>query len=284
MRSFIVHKLAPLLVLFLVVGHSPSAFAQSDDSLSASIRKSGQLKMAMASVPPWTFVAPSGEAKGYTVEMVNIILKGMGLPTATAILTTWDTMIPGLQAHQVDMVAPGLNITDARCKVVLFSAPTGISQDALYVPAGNAKRLTGYSQVAKSPEIKLAVLTGSSQEAYALKQGVKPEQLVRVPDTQAGIATISGGRSHAFALGQFSIADPAKKGLDVVVDKLSPVNGWAAAFRKEDVRFRDAFDKQLDLLRSNGALTEFFERAGVPQNVEVLSKYRKASDLVPNCE
>lgn len=273
-------KLAPLLVLFAMI--SPSALAQSDDTL-ASIRKSGQLKIAMAPLPPWAFVAPSGEAKGYTVEMVNMIMKGIGLPSLTPVLTTWGAMIPALQARQVDMVAPGMNITEARCKVVVFSAPTFVAQDALYVPIGNPKRLTSFSQVAKSPEIKLAVLSGSSQEAYALKQGVNPEQLVRVPDIQAGIATISGGRSNAFALGQFSIEEPGKKGLDAVVDKQSPVNGSAAAFRKEDVRLRDAYNKQLDLLRKSGALQELYKRAGM-QDPDAHFKYHKASDLVSSCE
>lgn len=275
-------KFSSLLVL--LIGTSYSASAQTDDALLQSMRKDGEAKAAIASAPPWALMSPNGEPQGYLIDVTRLALKGMGVNKLSAIVTTWDAMIPGLQARRFDFVPAGLLITEARCKVVAFSAPVSAQQDALYVIPGNPKRLTGYAQVAQSSDIKLAVLTGSAQEAYAVKQGVKPEQFVRVPDIQAGIATVVGGRAQAFAVGQFSVPDPQQKGVEVVVDKQAPITGIGIAFRKEDAAFRDAFNKQLEALRASGAMKDLYSAKYKFPNWEVLAKTTKASDVAPGCE
>jgi polar amino acid transport system substrate-binding protein len=272
----------PLLLMLLVC--AGSSRAQAADPLLVSMRQASEAKAAIASAAPWASVAPSGEAQGYLIDVANLALKGMGGPKIAAVSTTWDAMIPGLQARRFDLVPAGLLITEARCKVVAFSAPITAQQDALYVPPGNPKHLTGYGQVAKTPDIKLAVLTGSSQEAYAVKQGVKAEQLVRVPDIQAGVATVTGGRADAFAVGQFSVPNPQQKGVDIVVDKQAPVSSIAIAFRKEDANFRDAFNKQLETLRANGAMKELYAGKYQMPNWDTLAKITKTNDVAPGCE
>ncbi|MCK1669391.1 transporter substrate-binding domain-containing protein [Bradyrhizobium sp. 153] len=276
-----------VVTLLVMCGHSFPTFAQMEDALLASVRSAREMKVALGSAPPWSYVSPSGKAEGYGVEMVNLTLKEMGLPPLIGVLTAWDAMIPALQAHQVDFVAPGLTITEARCKVVVYSAPLSAQQDALYVLPGNPKKLAGYSDIARRTEIKLAVVIGSSQEAYALEQRIKPEQLVRVIDVQAGAATVIGGRASAFAVGQFTISSPEQKGLEIVLDKQSPVNGYGVAFRKENARFRDAFDKQLRLLIRDGTVQKLYEKYGIPNGdtaAQLLATVSKAHEVVPSCE
>ncbi|WP_439406555.1 transporter substrate-binding domain-containing protein [Bradyrhizobium sp. DASA03076] len=212
----------PFLVLLLtLIGHSLPARAGTADPLLASIRKAGQAKVALGSAPPYIAVSPDGKATGYVIEVIDLALKGMGLPALAPVLTAWDAQIPGLQAHQFDFSGANV-ITEARCKAVLFTAPFYAMRDALYVLPGNPKHLTGFSELARSPEIKLAVVRGSSQEAYALKKGLTPERLVLVTDIQAGAATVIGHRADAFAVGQFTIVAPEQKGLEVVVDEQAP--------------------------------------------------------------
>jgi polar amino acid transport system substrate-binding protein len=273
-----------LLVLLLALSAYSFPIHAQEDALLASMREAGASKAAVASAAPWASISPNGEPQGYLIDVTNLALKGMGAPKISAVLTTWDAMIPGLQARRFDFVPAGLLVTEARCKVVVFSAPITAQQDALYVPPGNPKHLTGYAQVAQSPDIKLAVLSGSAQEAYAVKQAIKSEQLLHVPDIQAGIATVVGGRADAFAVGQFSVPNPQQKGVDVVVDNQAPVSSIAVAFRKEDVHFRDELDKQFDVLRSNGAMKELYaSKYGFP-NWDVLAKITNTHDLAPGCE
>ncbi|MCC8978570.1 transporter substrate-binding domain-containing protein [Bradyrhizobium acaciae] len=272
-------------VLFLAFAfHSLPAYARSEDALLLSMREAGEAKAAIAAAPPWAFTSPSGEPQGYLIDITNLALEGLTAPKISVSLTTWDSMIPGLQARRFDLVPAGLLITADRCKVVAFSAPITAQQDALHVLPGNPKHLSGYAQIAQNPDIELAVLTGSAQEAFALKQGISSAQLVRVPDIQAGIATVRGGRAHAFAVGQFSVPHPQRKGVEVVVDKRAPITGMAVAFRKDDAHFRDAFNEQLTLLRSGGAMKDLYVgKYGFP-NWDVLAKLVKPGDIVPGCE
>lgn len=235
----------------------------------------------MGTTPGWVYMTPTGEPKGYPVEVISRALKGMGAPALKASLIAWEAQIPALMAHQVDIISPSLVMTEARCKLVLFSKPVSAAQDALWVLPGNPKHLTGYSQVAHLPDIKVAVVAGSAQEAYALKQMIKPQQLVRVPDIQSGVATVLGGRANAFAIGQFSV--PKGKGVEAVVDRESPVNAYGVVFRKEDIHFRDAFDKQLDALRASGVMKDLYQKGG-RDNWDVVAKFQKPADVVPNCQ
>lgn len=271
------------LSLLLAAAAWLPALAQTDDALLAAMHKAGEAKAAINSAPPFAFASPDGEPQGYLVEVTKLALKGMGVPKLSAVLTAWDAMIPGLQAQRFDLVPAGLVITEPRCKVVAFSSPVTAQQDALFVLPGNPKHLTGYAQVAQTPDAKLAVVAGSNQDAYAIKQGVKLDQLVRVPDIQAGIATVVGGRANAFVVGQFSVPNPQQRGVDRVVDAQAPVSSIAIVFRKDDARFRDAFNKQLDAMRSSGAMKELYAKFGFP-NWDVLAKVKTPSDLVPGCE
>ncbi|MGY4257838.1 polar amino acid transport system substrate-binding protein [Bradyrhizobium sp. USDA 4516] len=279
-----VPKVSFLLLLLASSGHSHPMFARTTESLLESMRKAGEAKAVINSAPPFAFASPSGELQGYLIEVTTLALKGMGVPKLTAVLMTWDAAIPALQAHRFDLAPGGLLINEARCRMVSFSAPVTAQQDALYVLPGNPKRLTGYVQFARSSDIELAVITGSAQEAYAVKQGIRSDQLVRVPDIQAGIATVIGGRADAFAAGQFSVPNPQQKGVDGVIDNTSPVSSIGIAIRKEDADFRDAFNNQLDRLRNSGAMKELYVvKYGFP-NWDTLAKLTRASDAEPTCE
>ncbi|WP_271605844.1 ectoine/hydroxyectoine ABC transporter substrate-binding protein EhuB [Bradyrhizobium sp. CCBAU 11434] len=280
-------KLSLLVLLCTLIGCSLPVFAETDGTLFGSIRKAGEAKVALASVPPYINVSPSGEATGSSVDLQNMVLKNLGLPALKPVLTGWDSMIPGLQAQQFDYIGAGLNITEARCKAVIFSTPFYAAQSGLYVLPGNPKHLTSVADFVHRPEIKLAAIATSAQQAYALKQGVKSDQVMIVTDIQAGAATVIGRRVDAFVVGQFSIPNPEQKGLELIVDKESPIDGSGAAFRKEDKAFRDAFNEQLNRLIRSGTIQTLYEKYGIANGdieAELLAKFSKASDLVPSCE
>lgn len=253
------------------------------EDLLAAMKDKGGATAAIASAPPWAFVTPSGDAGGYLVDVTNLALEGMGAPKIAPVLTTFDAMIPGLQSGRFDVLPGGLLITEQRCKAVAMSDPVTAQQDALYVLPGNPKHLTGYAQAAKTGSAKVAVVTGSLQEIYAMKSGFTSDNLVKVPDIQAGIATVLGGRADAFIVGQFSVPDPKQKGVEVVVDRDAPVMSIAILFRKEDAKFRDQFNKQLEKLRANGAMQKLYADKYKISNWDVLAKTTKISQLATGC-
>lgn len=270
-------------VLALALVPAGAARAQQDPALDA-MKRAGAARIAIATAPPYAFPSPSGEPQGYLVEVAAAVMQKLGVPKLTATVTTWDAMIPGLQARQFDFVPAGLNITSARCQVVAFSSPITAQQDALWVQPGNPRKLAGYASVARSPDVMLAVLTGSSQEAFALKSGVQANQLVKVPDMQAGVTTVTSGRAHAFVASQFSVPNAAQRGVEGVVDTASPTVGIGIAFRKENAALRDAFNRELAAMRASGALRDLYAGKYKFGNWETLAKVTRAADLAEGCE
>jgi len=266
----------------VIAGGLGDASAEEPDALVAAMRKAGEAKISIAQLPPYASLSPSGEPEGYLVEVSAQVLRGLGVAKINAVVTTFDAMIPGLQARQVDFVSAGLNITTPRCEVVVFSAPVTVQQDALYVASGNPKGLAGYASIARDAGVKAAFLAGSSQEAFALKEGVQRAQMITVPDVQSGIATVTGGRVDAFVVGQFSVPAAQRKDVAMVVDKGSPMTGVGIAFRKADVGARDAYNRGLDKLRADGTLERLYGKYGFT-NWDVLSKTTKASEIAPGC-
>jgi polar amino acid transport system substrate-binding protein len=268
------------LVAGLATVGGASGHAQT---LVEAMKQAGGAKVAIAATPPYAYQSPSGEPQGYIIEVSNAVLKSLGVSRLTALMTTWDAMIPGLQARQYDFLPGGMNITAPRCQVVAFTVPVTAQQDALYVKPGNPKKLEGYASVAQAPGVQVAVMAGSSQENFALKRQIPQGQMVRVPDIQAGIAAVTGGRVDAFIVGQFSVPEPGNKGVEVVVDKTSPPVGIALAFRKEDAATRNAFNDRINAMKADGTLRKLYAEKYGFNNWDLLARTSKASDIVADC-
>jgi polar amino acid transport system substrate-binding protein len=87
---------------------------------------------------------------------------------------------------------------------------------------------------------------------FAKESGVKPEQLVVLPDGPSLLAAVEGGRADAAALTALSIANLASKGQNVEMTQpfgevagQSVVGHGGFGFRKEDTDLLQEFNKHL---------------------------------------
>ncbi|MEN3361081.1 MAG: polar amino acid transport system substrate-binding protein [Mycobacteriales bacterium] len=273
---------AALLAAAALLATACSANSGSGDVL-ASMRKAGFARVPLAQTPPFATISAGGVPSGYLVDVTGQVLKQLGVGQLKATATTYDAMIPALQAGQYDLLPGGLNITEARCKVILFSQPLSVQHEALGLPVGNPKKLTDYKSVAADPALRLAVFSGSSQQSFALSQGVRQSQLVAVPDSQTGITAVTSGRADAFAAGQFTLQAQKDKNspIDIVVDNASKLSGVGIGFRTDDRAARDEFDKVLSRLRQDGTLATLYARNGFT-NGDLLRTATRA-DIAPSC-
>ncbi|WP_219469962.1 ectoine/hydroxyectoine ABC transporter substrate-binding protein EhuB [Nonomuraea rhizosphaerae] len=245
--------------------------AQANGDLIAAMKQKGCAKVALAEAPPYSTITAGGQAGGYVPAVTEAVLGKLGVPRLCAESATYDAMIPGLQAGTFDALPGALNITAERCAVIAFSQPVTAQHEALAVTKGDTHGITDYAAIAKNPEVKLAVFSGSAQEAFARRRGVQQSQLVTVPDSQTGIAAVKSGRAHAFGAGQFTLRKVADASMDVRVDASSPVSMIGIGFRKKDVAARDAFDAELERMRASGALATLYTSHGFPNPEEIKS-------------
>lgn len=274
------------VVLGAALAACSPAGADADASIIERLQEDGFARTAIAQNPPYSDVTSEGAPDAYTPILAQQILAGLDIPQLDPLITTYDAMIPGLQAGRWDMVTGGLNITSARCEQVLFSQPVSVQRESLTVLAGNPRGLQDLDSVVADSSVRLAVLQGSSQEAYAKEHGVPDGQLVAVPDHRTGVDSVLTGRADAFFVGEFSVGfllnDSDRSELEIVIQEGLPINGTGVAFRKEDEELRDAFDEGLAAMAADGSLAALYTEWGFT-NPEVLLATTR-DDLAEGCE
>jgi polar amino acid transport system substrate-binding protein len=225
--------------------------AKAQDLLEET-KESGSISVGIANEAPYGYTSPEGELTGEAPEIAKHILGQMGIEDVEAVITEFGSLIPGLKAGRFDMVAAGMFVTPVRCEQVAFSEPTyGIGQ-ALLVKEGNPAGVQTYEDIKANPDSTLAVMGGAIERTYARDAGVPDDQVMIVPDTAAGTASVQAGRADAFALTSLSIRRLAEgaEGLEMA-DPFGEVAGTdvtghgAFAFRPEDEAFLQEFNKHL---------------------------------------
>ena len=226
----------------------PNAFAETT---LQRIQRTGEVRIGYANEAPFAYTAPDGTVTGESPEISRKIFEKLGVKKVDAVLTEWGSLIPGLKAGRFDVIAAGMYITPERCKQVAFANPQYQIQDTLLVQKGNPKKLQSYKDIAKLPDAKLAVMSGTVEVGYSQQEGVKTDQLLQVPDTTAQLQAVRARRVDAAVGTGLTMKALAKKDpsqVEVVTaftDDPKHTGYGALAFRQEDTDLRDAVNKAL---------------------------------------
>jgi len=75
-----------------------------------------------AAFPPFSYIDKRGEAAGFDVDVVRWIAAEMGFEVGI-VPVDWDAIIPTLLSGNIDLIASGMTITEARKERVAFTDP-----------------------------------------------------------------------------------------------------------------------------------------------------------------
>lgn len=75
-----------------------------------------------AAFPPFSFIDEDGRAAGFDVEVVQWIAAEMGVEVEV-VPVDWDSIVPTLLSGNIDFIASGMTITQARLERVNFTDP-----------------------------------------------------------------------------------------------------------------------------------------------------------------
>jgi polar amino acid transport system substrate-binding protein len=247
------------------------------DTVLERAKAQGFIRVGFANEAPFGFATPDGKLTGEAPEVAKAVLAKIGIPQVDGVLTEFGSLIPGLKAGRLDIIAAGMFINPKRCAEIAFSEPSyGIGQ-AMLVKSGNPKAIKDYSSIKENADLKLAVMAGAVEAGYAKDAGVPESQLVVLPDQSSLLAAVQSGRADAAALTALSIADMAKKGEGVESTKpFGEVAGKSVkghggfGFRKEDTDLLDAF---------NSELKKFI---GTPEHIALVTPFGFGEDYLPN--
>ncbi|MGO6969611.1 ectoine/hydroxyectoine ABC transporter substrate-binding protein EhuB [Rhizobium leguminosarum] len=255
---------AASLSVLLVTAAGPASAA--DDKLE-QLKEQGFARIAIANEPPFTAVGADGKVSGAAPDVARAIFEKLGVKEVVASISEYGAMIPGLQAGRHDAITAGLFMKPERCNAVAYSEPILCDAEAFALKKGNPLKLTSYKDIADNPDAKIGAPGGGTEEKLAIEAGVPRDRVIVVPDGQSGIKMLQDGRIDVYSLPVLSIHDLMAKANDPNLETVAPVVNApvycdGAAFRKQDVALRDAFDVELKKLKESGEFAKIIEPYG----------------------
>lgn len=302
-RKYSIYLLLTLALVFMLAacggdpetpadgGDTPAEEPQEESTLERA-RREGVIRVGFANENPYAFAQPDGTLSGEAVEVARAVFQALGIAEMEGVLTQFGSLIPGLQAGRFDVITAGMYITPTRCEEVLFADPEYQVGEALMVQAGNPLNLHSYEDIAANPDVRVGTGAGYLEIDYMLAAGVSEDQIQEFPDDPSGVAGLQAGQIDAWTgtrptllitLGttddpNLELADPFEQ---PTVDGEAVISYGGAAFRYDDMAFREAFNEELQNLKDSGELLnligqfEGFDEGSLPGDVT-------AEDICPD--
>lgn len=265
---------------------------EEEENTLERARREGVIRVGFANENPYAFAQPDGTLSGEAVEVARAVFQELGIAEMEGVLTQFGSLIPGLQAGRFDVITAGMYITPTRCEEVLFADPEYQVGEALIVEAGNPLNLHSYEDIAANSDVTVGTGAGYLEIDYMMAAGVAEDQIVTFPDDPSGVAGLQAGQIDAWTgtrptllitMGttndpNLELADPFQQ---PTVDGEPVISYGGAAFRYEDLEFREAFNEQLQALKDSGQLLDLigqfegFDEGSLPGDVT-------AEDICPD--
>ncbi|EGF31166.1 extracellular solute-binding protein, family 3 [Oxalobacteraceae bacterium IMCC9480] len=260
------HIQLPALALFALAALTLSLPASAETTLER-VKRTGEIRVAYANEAPFAYTTADGKVTGESPEIAKIIFAKLGVPNVKPVLVEWGSLIPGLMAGRFDVIAAGMYVTPERIKQVLFTDPHYQLADTLLVAKGNPRKLRSYADIAANDKVRLAIMAGTSQYAYAIAAGIPDSRIMQVPTTTAQLQAVRTRRADAAVGTALTMKALAEKGgarvaaITDFTDDPSHIGYGALAFRQEDQTLRDAV---------NGALQAWL---GSPEHLATVAPF-----------
>lgn len=210
--------------------------------------KNKTINIAYVDEPPFYWTEGT-LVKGADIELIETVLREIGVASIEYHLTTFDELLSGVQTGRWDMNVP-IFVTPERAKDVAFSVPVWALGDGFVVHRGNPKQLTSYEAVAMRNDAKLGLIPGQVQFDKAKSAGVNDSQIVLFNNQPEAVAALLDGKIDVFAataVGNRAIADANPELISVPHENNKDANVpvGAFSFSKDNHELLQAVNAQL---------------------------------------
>ncbi|NKJ50654.1 ABC transporter substrate-binding protein [Burkholderia sp. SG-MS1] len=197
--------------------------------------------------PPFESLSTSGAVVGFDVDLGNALCAKLKAKCVW-VQSSFDGLIPGLQARKFDVILSSMAATPKRREQIDFTNRLYRNQTRLIAREGSGL----LPDAAKLAHKRVAVQQGTVQETYAReKWAAAGVEVVPYQNYDQAYADLGAGRVDAVLMdavqGKLGFLDtPSGKGFafagDVVYDPKIMGDGDAAGMRKSDSDLRDALN------------------------------------------
>ncbi len=248
-----------------------NADSKKGGDLLERLKAQGTVKLGIAGEQPYSYIDKNGELTGSSPAIARIIFERLGVANVQPMPTEFNSLVPGLNSQQFDVIAAGMYLTPVRCRQVLFADPEYQMPDALIVRKGNPKNLHNYEDIKKAG-VKFATGTGYAEIDYAKEAGIKESEMLLLPDQLAGLLAVEQGRADVFAGTAVTVRNVVHqtktrkaeytKQFVPKLDGKPDLGTGGFAFRPAERNLRDAFNDELVKMKKSGELLRVMKPFG----------------------
>lgn len=252
-----------LFTMFLgcdVRNESSQANREEDDSL-ARVKKEGVLRWGADVIGgvPYVYEDPNnpGTYIGFEMHVAGAIARELGV-NQVLVIRAWDTLIPELQKGSFDMAMNGIEDTEERGKMVLFSEPYYVYSQQLTVRKGT----DGVKNLSDLAGRRVATLSGTAAED--LLRATTGIEVVTNPEIIYSYGNLEKGQVDAVLLdtpiaAAYGATNPKLKN----VGESFSEGHYVIAFRTKDKALMDAVNTALSNLKKSGELKAIYQKYGI---------------------
>jgi glutamine transport system substrate-binding protein len=244
--------MAALLMLALAIGAAGCGGAKQQTAAPAK-----ELRVVSdTTYPPFEFQdEQSKEYVGFDIDLVKAIAKQMGV-TVKIESSSFDGIIPALQANQADMAVSAMSINEERKEKIGFSAPYYKSGLIIAVKATNNSITSAKDLEGKS----IAVQIGTTGAIEAKK--IKDAKVSEFNTNNEAFLEMKNGGADAEIDDQPVTAYAIAKGHPDVkmVGELMSAEDYGIAFNKNNTELIANVNKALDEIKKNGEYDKIYEK------------------------
>jgi polar amino acid transport system substrate-binding protein len=208
---------------------------------------------------PYVYEDPDhpGTYIGFEHDLATAIARQLGVEVKM-VIKAWDTLIPELQRESFDMAMNGIEDTEDRGKIVLFSEPYFVYAQQLTVRRGTK----GLTSLLALQGKKVGTLSGTAAED--LLRAASGIEVVTNPEIIYSYRDLEQGKVDAVLLDTpiaAAYAAPNPK-LENVGDSFAEGH-YVIAFRQGDSALRDEVNAALEQLKASGELKAIYTKWGI---------------------
>ena len=247
-KRILVLALTAILLLSAGCSGKPSA----STTLLDEVQSAGVLKVGIeGTFPPFTYHDEQDNITGFDVDVALAVAEKLGVEVQFT-ETKWDSLIAGLDANQYDTVFNNVAITSERQEKYDFSRPYSYSYSTLIVRSD-------YDEINSFADLEGKKSAQSLSSNYAGEAEQHGAELIGTDGFAQSIELVLTGRADVTVNDDVTFHDYMKQHPDAplkIIDEKGETTSIAAIFRKNTPEFKEAIDKALDELDSEGVLTE----------------------------
>jgi ABC-type amino acid transport substrate-binding protein len=287
-RNNVVRKLIAILVLSLLL-FAPTTMAQTPESGGASTTShvpdfactdtsfadavENGITLGISPDFPYTYLSDANEPEGIDVTINNAVLAWIGITNVTYEIMPWDSLIPALQAEQIDIIADNIHETPDRVKVIGFTGPAWWYGPALIVTGDNPDNILSYDDLTREG-VTVGAVSGSAAAEYLNFIGA---EVTTFKDNTAEFSAAEQGRVSVtleddtkFAAYQLQNDSTNLVALDIDAPEiLISEYGYSYArygLRQADCTLNFAYSRALAEMRGSGEIGQILEQFGLPKD------------------